>query len=188
MTFPNRLTLARLLLTVLFVVTMEFSFAWNQTIALGVFLLAILTDYLDGLLARRWNLITNFGKLMDPIADKILSTAAFILLVAGGAIPAWMAIIIVGREFLITGLRLLASNKAIILPAEKMGKHKTVWQMATILFFLILLALPEWMPKPTWWHVVWIYGGHFLIAIAAFFTLYSGVGYLCKNRALLLSD
>ncbi len=188
MTFPNRLTLARLLLTILFVMAMEFSFAWNQTIALGVFLLAILTDCLDGLLARRWNLITNFGKLMDPIADKILSTSAFILLVAYGAIPAWVVIIIVGREFLITGLRLLASNKAIILPAEKMGKHKTVWQMATILFFLALLALPEWMPKFPWWHIAWIYGGNFLITITVVLTLYSGFGYLQKNRSLLFSD
>ncbi|PWU07161.1 MAG: CDP-diacylglycerol--glycerol-3-phosphate 3-phosphatidyltransferase [Verrucomicrobia bacterium] len=188
MTFPNRLTLARLLLTALFVMAMELSFSWNQTIALVIFLLAILTDYLDGLLARRWHLITNFGKLMDPIADKILSTSAFILLVAYAAIPAWAVIIVIGREFLITGLRLLAGGKGIILPAEKLGKHKTAWQMATILFFLVLLALPEWIQKPSWWHGLWIYGGNALIAITVILTLYSGFGYLHKNRSLLLSD
>jgi CDP-diacylglycerol--glycerol-3-phosphate 3-phosphatidyltransferase len=188
MTFPNRLTLARLLLTGLFVAAMEWSFAWNQTCALGIFILAILTDYLDGALARRWNLITDFGRLMDPVADKILNTSAFILLVAQWAIPPWVVIIIIGREFLITGLRLLAGGKGQVLPAEKLGKHKTAWQMATILFFLALLAIPEWMPKPGWWQIAWIYGGNFFITITTILTIYSGFGYLRRNRSLLLSD
>jgi CDP-diacylglycerol--glycerol-3-phosphate 3-phosphatidyltransferase len=184
--FPNRLTIARLLLTAFFVVAFESSFHWKQTLALILFLLAALTDYLDGVLARRWNLITNFGKLMDPVADKVLNASAFILLTAQGVIPAWVTIIIIGREFLITGLRLLASAKGLILPAERLGKHKTAWQMMTIIFFLMLKVLPEWTPVlPGWWPPVWVYGGSFFIAVTTILTLYSGFGYVWKNRALL---
>lgn len=185
MTFPNHLTLARLLLTVLFVAVMECSFAWKQTFALGLFILAALTDYLDGVLARQWNLITDFGKLMDPVADKILNASAFILLAVHLAIPAWVVIIIIGREFLITGLRLIAGGKGRILPAERLGKHKTIWQMMTIIFFLLLMALPEWMPIPWWWQIAWVDGGTFFVSVTTGLTLYSGLGYLWKNRSLL---
>jgi CDP-diacylglycerol--glycerol-3-phosphate 3-phosphatidyltransferase len=149
-----------------------------------LFLAATLTDYLDGVIARRWNLITDFGKLMDPLADKVLTASAFICLIPFGALPAWAVIIIISREFLITGLRLLASSKNIILPAEKLGKHKTAWQMATIIYFLLLLALREWTKPVSILETAWG-GGQWLVGITVVLTVYSGLAYLYKNRALI---
>ena len=122
MNLPNILTLLRLGLTVLLVASLSVAVSVAHfATALVLFLLASLTDYLDGVIARKWNLITDFGKLMDPLADKILTASAFICLIPFGALPAWAVIIIISREFLITGLRLLASSKGVILPAEKLG-------------------------------------------------------------------
>ncbi len=134
MNLPNQLTVARLVLSVFFVACLSVRFPFNHTLALAIFLIATATDYLDGEIARKHNLITDFGKLMDPLADKILTAAAFICLIPYGALPAWVVIVIIAREFLITGLRLLAGAKGVVLPAEKLGKHKTGWQMATIIF------------------------------------------------------
>ena len=185
MTLPNRLTLTRFSLTVLFVVATESPFRWNMTLALIFFTLAVLTDYLDGMLARRWNLVTNFGILMDPLADKVLNASAFILLVVYADLPPWIVIVIIAREFLITGLRLLAGNKGVILPAEQLGKHKTIWQMMTIFFFLILTAFLEWPIRLAWWVPVWIHGGWMLIIATMILSLYSGLDYLWRNRLLL---
>jgi CDP-diacylglycerol---glycerol-3-phosphate 3-phosphatidyltransferase len=185
MTLPNRLTLARFSLTALFVAATESPFRGNITLALTFFTLAVLTDYLDGALARRWNLVTNFGILMDPLADKVLNASAFIFLVVYADLPPWAVIVIIAREFLITGLRLLAGNKGVILPAEQLGKHKTTWQMMTIFFFLILTAFLEWQLRPAWWIPVWIHGGWMFITVTMTFTLYSGLGYLWRNRVLL---
>jgi len=188
MTFPNRLTLARFSLTAFFVVATESSFRWNMTLALVFFTLAALTDYFDGLLARRRDLSTNFGRLMDPLADKVLNASAFILLVIYADLPAWLVIIIVAREFLITGLRLLAGNKGVILPAEQLGKHKTIWQMTTIFFFLILTAFLEWQLRPIWWVPIWIHGGWMFVTVTMILTIYSGLGYLWRNRILFISS
>ena len=140
MNWANRLTLGRLALTILFVLALSSNWHYGRTAALGLFLLASITDYLDGEIARRWGIITNFGKLMDPLVDKMMMAAAFISLVPIGAVPAWAATIVVARDFLITGLRLLASSDGIVLPAERLGKHKTSWQIVTVIFFLALLA------------------------------------------------
>lgn len=182
MNLPNFLTLFRLVLAGLFVacLSLENTPKW---IALALFLVASLTDYLDGVIARRWNLITNFGKLMDPLADKILTASAFICFIPFGLLPAWVVIVIISREFLITGLRLLASSKGIILPAEKLGKHKTAWQMITIIYFLGLLTVESKIATPQ--APLWIIVGDVLIAITVTLTVYSGVAYLWKNRALL---
>jgi CDP-diacylglycerol--glycerol-3-phosphate 3-phosphatidyltransferase len=185
MTLPNRLTLARFSLTALFVAATESPFRGNMTLALIFFTLAVLTDYLDGALARRWNLVTSFGILMDPLVDKVLNASAFIFLVVYADLPPWVVIVIIAREFLITGLRLLAGNKGVILPAEQLGKHKTIWQMMTIFFFLILTAFLEWQLRPTWWIPVWIHGGWMFITVTMTLTLYSGLGYLWRNRVLL---
>jgi CDP-diacylglycerol---glycerol-3-phosphate 3-phosphatidyltransferase len=190
MNLPNKLTVLRLVLTVFFVASLSISFPLHSTIALVLFLLASLTDYLDGEIARRWQLITDFGKLMDPLADKVLTASAFICLVAPPyeAIPAWAVIVIVSREFLITGLRLLASSKGIILPAEKLGKHKTLWQMITILFFLTCLTLRDYTtPGPTVENAL-AWGGNVLVAITVILTFYSGLTYLWKNRQLLVTS
>ena len=117
MNWANRLTLSRLALTVLFVVALNSSWQYARTTALILFLVAGLTDFIDGEVARRYGVITNFGKLMDPLVDKIMMAAAFISLVPLKAVPAWAATTVVARDFLITGLRLMASAKGRILPA-----------------------------------------------------------------------
>jgi len=189
MTLPNRLTIGRLGLTVLFVACFSLPIAGRYGWALGLFLVAVVTDYLDGEIARRWSLTTDFGKLMDPLADKILTASAFICLLGvekGGtaAITAWAVIVIVSREFLITGLRLLASSKGIILPAERLGKHKTAWQMITILYFLTLLAIFHYLP-PHWAQPAWNVGAYGLVPITVLLTIYSGAAYMVKNRHLV---
>ncbi len=188
MNLPNRLTLFRLVLTAVFVVSLSVKFPWHQTAAFLLFVGASVTDYLDGAIARKWNLVTDFGKLMDPLADKVLTASAFICLIPYGAIPAWAVIVIISREFLITGLRLLASTKGIILPAEKLGKHKTAWQIITILYFLLLLTIQEFSnPTGTAWGTAWTWGGMLLVAITVVLTTWSGLAYFWKNRQLLTS-
>ncbi|HEY8900546.1 MAG TPA: CDP-diacylglycerol--glycerol-3-phosphate 3-phosphatidyltransferase [Chthoniobacterales bacterium] len=186
MNLPNQLTVGRLVLSVFFVACLSVKFPFSHTAALVLFLIATITDYLDGVIARRHGLITDFGKLMDPLADKILTAAAFICLLPFGAMPGWVVIIIIAREFLITGLRLLAGAKGVVLPAEKLGKHKTAWQMATIIFFLLLLALSDWSSsRLAWVPVAWSSVGPVMVTITTVLTVYSGMGYFWKNRALI---
>ena len=118
MNWANRLTISRLVLTVLFVAMLNCAWPYARTAAFIIFLIAGVTDFVDGEIARRYGTVTNFGKLMDPLVDKIMMAAAFISLVPMGAIPAWAATTVVGREFLITGLRLMASARGQVLPAE----------------------------------------------------------------------
>src|ERR1700756_1950116 len=143
MKWANRITLSRLAFTVVFVVSLNSSWQYARTTALIIFLVAGLTDFIDGEIARRYGVVTNFGKLMDPLVDKIMMAAAFISLVPLKAIPAWAATTVVARDFLITGLRLMASAQGRVLPAENLGKHKTSWQIITIIFFLALLSMEE---------------------------------------------
>jgi CDP-diacylglycerol--glycerol-3-phosphate 3-phosphatidyltransferase len=189
MNLPNRLTLGRLGLSAFFVASLSMEFPFRFTIALVLFLLASVTDYLDGEIARRYGLITDFGKLMDPLADKILTAAAFVCLASFGALASWVVIIIISREFLITGLRLLAGAKGIVLPAERLGKHKTAWQMITIIFFLLMLALGDWTTSTEpWYGPVWRHIGNTLVFVTTVLTIYSGLGYFWKNRALIAND
>ena len=186
MNLPNRLTLGRLFLTVLFVGFLTSSTHWGDVVALLLFIAASLTDWLDGYLARRLNQITNFGKLMDPLADKVLVASALICLIPLGALPSWAVITIITREFLITGLRQLAAGQGVILPADPLGKHKTAWQLITIIFFLMLLAAGDLFGDETLWlRFLWVKIGPFLIAITITLTIYSGLSYLWKNRNLL---
>jgi len=189
MNWANRLTLGRFALTVLFVLSLSSAWVYGRTIALVLFLLAGITDYLDGEIARRYGIVTKFGKLMDPLVDKVMIAAAFICLVPIGAVPAWVATIVVARDFLITGLRLLAASEGTILPAEKLGKHKTSWQIATAVFFLLLLSARELRPaapEESWWQNAWHYGGDALLWITIGLTIYSGLGYLWRHRGLIL--
>ena len=194
MNLPNQLTVARFFLTIIFVAALSSEWRFGYTMGLVLFIAAGVTDYFDGAIARRRNLVTDFGKLMDPLADKIMIAAAFICLVPLHAFPAWAAIVIISREFLITGLRLLAASKGVVLPSERLGKHKTAWQIVTVIYFLVLLALEEWeragVIPATWltpWPQAWLYGGHTLLCLALALTLYSGFGYLWKHRALIVS-
>ncbi|MBE2205172.1 MAG: CDP-diacylglycerol--glycerol-3-phosphate 3-phosphatidyltransferase [Chthoniobacterales bacterium] len=187
MNLPNKLTVSRLWLTALFVLCFVLPFPGRHTVALFVFLAASLTDYFDGVIARKRGLLTDFGKLMDPLADKILTASAFISLCATGDFPAWAVIVIISREFLITGLRSLAASKGVVMPAERFGKHKTVWQMITILYFLLLLSLEEWS-SAAWGDLAWRVGRFALIPVTVILTVYSGLIYLWKNRSLIETD
>lgn len=211
MNLANRLTVARFYLTAGFVTSMTLawrygvpsspeaampqflSWSWGYSAGLFFFIAASVTDYFDGAIARKRNLVSDFGKLMDPLADKVLMAAAFICLIPEHAIPAWAAIVIISREFLITGMRLLAASKGVVLPAEKLGKHKTAWQMVTVIYFLLLLSLLELeragvITGLSWWTHAYRFGGGALIALAMVLTLYSGFGYVWKNRALIAPE
>jgi CDP-diacylglycerol--glycerol-3-phosphate 3-phosphatidyltransferase len=191
MNWANRLTVGRLGLTILFVLMLNSEWPFAYTAALVLFIVAGLTDYVDGEIARRYNLVTNFGKLMDPLVDKIMIAAAFISLVPLKAIPAWAATIIVARDFLVTGIRLLASSQGRVLPAESLGKHKTSWQIITVVFFLLLLALRELRFanfEPGWWPRAWNEGGALLVGITVTLTLYSGLGYAWRHRDIVLAE
>ncbi len=190
MNWANRLTVSRLVLTILFVAALNSTWIYGRTAALLIFLLAGVTDYFDGEIARRYGEVTNFGKLMDPLVDKIMMAAAFISLVPLGAIPAWAATTVVARDFLITGLRLMASARGQILPAERLGKHKTSWQIATVIFFLVLLSARElkYADESGWWFRAWYHGGPLLVWIAVAFTVYSGLRYAWRHRDVIAPD
>lgn len=191
MNWANRLTVSRLVLTILFVAALNSTWVYGRTAALILFLLAGVTDFFDGEIARRSGSVTNFGKLMDPLVDKIMMAAAFISLVPLQAIPAWAATTVVARDFLITGLRLMASARGEILPAERLGKHKTSWQIITVIFFLVLLSAHELKyadGESGWWFRAWNQGGPLLVWVAVGFTVYSGLRYAWRHRAVIAPD
>ena len=191
MNWANRLTISRLVLTILFVAMLNCNWIYARTAAFIIFILAGITDFFDGEIARRYGFVTNFGKLMDPLVDKIMMAAAFISLVPLKAIPAWAATTMVGREFLITGLRLMASARGQVLPAERLGKHKTSWQIVTVIFFLGLLAADELHygnDESGWRYVAWFQGGPLLVWITVALTIYSGLRYAWRHRDVIAPD
>ena len=191
MNVPNQLTVARLILTFVFVALLSLEgVPFAKTGALLVFSLAAITDFLDGYLARKNNLVTNFGKLMDPLADKVLMCAGFVLLTRLELIPAWMVVVILAREFMVTGLRLLASAEGVVLAAENLGKYKTTIQIVTIIYFLLYLASEEALfrflhPMFDAFYLGPEYPGMGLNWASLILTLWSGVSYVLKNRKLL---
>lgn len=188
MNWANRLTLSRLGLTIAFVAALNSSWHYARTSALIIFVVAGLTDFIDGEVARRYAIVTNFGKLMDPLVDKIMIAAAFISLVPLKAVPAWAATTVVARDFLITGLRLMASAQGRILPAESLGKQKTSWQIITVIFFLALLAASELRyldERSTWWVRAWENAGPVLVWITVALTVYSALGFAWRHRELI---
>jgi len=136
MNLPNSLTLARVVLSVLFVVALSFDWPYAYGTAFVLFLVASLTDFLDGWLARKHNLVTDFGKLMDPLADKILVTSALVLLAVDRLLPAWFVIFVLFREFLVTGIRMLALSSRTVIAADFWGKLKTVVQIVLVCLIL----------------------------------------------------
>ena len=143
MTLPTKLTILRIFLTIVIMALLFAPGAHAKTAALAIFLVAGFTDWLDGYLARKWNQRTPLGALLDPIADKVLVLGLFLAFIQLSLIPAWMALVIAAREFLITGVRLVAASRHVVLSAEKEGKHKTAWQIFTIFMILLSLALEE---------------------------------------------
>ena len=175
MNLPNKLTILRVLMIPFFVLFMlwDITGAADKWIAAAIFIVASLTDMLDGKIARKYNLVTNFGKFMDPLADKLLVSAAMICLVEMGRLPAWMVIVIISREFIISGFRLIASDNGVVIAASYWGKFKTVFQMAMIIV------------------LIFDFGGSFgiiemvLIWISLILTVVSLVDYIVKNVGVL---
>ena len=138
MNLPNKLTLLRVLMIPIFMIFALLENGFCQFIALALFVLASLTDYLDGYTARKCNLVTDFGKFMDPIADKLLVMSAMVILVAQNRMPAWICVVMLAREFIISGFRLVAAGKGTVIAAGMTGKIKTVTQMAAIIMLFLL--------------------------------------------------
>ena len=177
MNLPNKLTVLRIVLTPVFMAVLYWDFPGAGYAALAIFILASLTDLLDGKIARKYNLITDFGKFADPLADKILVTAAMVWFVEVGQMPGWMLMIVLLREFAVSGLRMLASDKGRVIAAGWSGKVKTASTMVCICVMLVIH--PLWYPQ----------GGNFIgvinlacVWIITLTTLYSGVEYFSKNK------
>ena len=197
MNLPNKLTVSRFALTALFLWALFSPLRFNDTLALVLFNLAGLTDFLDGRIARKRGLITNFGILMDPLADKILICSAFIAFVesthlnpnAPVKVAAWMVIVIVARELTITGLRLLAASKNVVLAAEHFGKHKTISQIVAINALLVLDACNEWPAALQKFFLSWVpIFAEIMLWVAVALTAASGAIYLWRNRAIYMND
>lgn len=174
MNLPNKLTILRVLMIPFFLVFMlaDFPGNWSKYVALAIFVAASLTDTLDGYIARKYNLITNFGKFMDPLADKLLVCSALICFVQIGKLPAWIVVIIISREFIISGFRLIASDNGVVIAASYWGKFKTVSQMIMIILLIIDLGVFKTL------ETVFIY-------LALALTVISLIDYLVKNKNVL---
>lgn len=184
MNLPNKLTIFRVILIVPFVIILlggEAGWFGNNLlipdiVALAVFIVASLTDLIDGKIARKYNLVTNFGKFMDPLADKLLVSAALIALVDMGRIPAWVVIVIISREFIISGFRLIASDNHVVIAASYWGKFKTTFQMIMVCLMIVNLGtMFHWMQILT----------DVIMWIALALTVISLVDYLVKNKGVM---
>jgi len=189
MNIANRITLLRIALTFVFMYFLFLHGLWAKILSLSIFIFAALSDFLDGRIAHKKNMVTDFGRLMDPIADKILVLAAFAAFVQMQLIEAWMFMIIISREIMITSLRLFALNKGKVLSATKAGKHKTVSQMVVIFFILGFIVCKEVMLTFFTWNPAWEkffrQGIYILLLLTVGLTLYSGLSYLWGNRKII---
>lgn len=192
MNLPNKLTISRIFLAFIFMIFLFLNGIVMKFLALVVFLAASLTDYYDGKIARERNEITDFGRFMDPVADKFLTIAAFLAFVEMGLVPAWMVVIIISRELIITGLRLFAATKGKVLAAEAAGKHKTVSQITAIFTILLFICLREtgmkffgiWSTPLEYWFRQLIF---ILMIFTVLLTIISGLSYLWRNKRLFLN-
>lgn len=199
MNLANRLTLLRVILVPVFVVFLAIGTFWCNIFALIIFIIASITDYYDGLIARQQNTITTFGIFLDPLADKLLVTSAFVSFVAIPElqIPAWMVIAIIAREFIITGLRSLGVSKNVIIPASMFGKVKTTSQITAIITILVILIVEGTLVKffkltqydllemtglqyLSGWILINI--PYWLMCIVTILTLYSGINYIFQHK------
>ena len=186
MNLPNKLTIFRMVLIVPFVILLLGDYGgwgWFKAIfggvleymdyvALAIFIIASLTDLIDGKIARKYNLVTNFGKFMDPLADKLLVSAAMIALVELGRIPAWIVIVIISREFIISGFRLIASDNHVVIAASYWGKFKTTFQMIMVCLMIVNIPRLQWLTDLVMW-------------IALILTVVSLIDYLIKNKGVM---
>ncbi len=175
MNLPNKLTIFRVILIVPFVIIMLSNFLGDisKWVALAIFIIASLTDMLDGKIARKYNLITNFGKFMDPLADKLLVSAAMICLVELGRIPSWVVVVIISREFIISGFRLIASDNGVVIAASYWGKFKTVFQMIMVILMIADIRQIQIFTTIIMW-------------IALLLTVISLIDYIIKNKEVMM--
>lgn len=195
MNLPNKLTVFRIVISFFFLVFLFISAPGAKTVALALFIIGVVTDFYDGKLARELGLMTDFGRLMDPLADKILVSSAFISFVQLTPIniPAWMPALIVTREFGITALRFYALTKGIVLCSNRKGKHKMVSQSATILIGLLALSWKELARLLSWrWDIQWdtmiSLTMWILTFLAVIHTVVTGLYYIWDNRNLLVKN
>jgi len=189
MNIANRITLFRIVTAFIFMFLIFVNGLWAKIASFIIFILAALSDFYDGFLARKNNMVTDFGKLMDPIADKILVVAALVAFVQMQLVQAWMVVIIIFREILVTSLRIFALSKGKVLSATRAGKHKTFSQMLVIFIILIFILVKEVMLEFYSWNPSWenffkitIY---ILMLITTALTLYSGISYFWRNRQVI---
>ncbi len=173
MNLPNKLTMFRVILIPFFIVFLLVPITpYDKWIALGIFIIASLTDLLDGKIARKYNLVTNFGKFMDPLADKLLVCSALICLIELDKIPSWMVIIIIAREFIISGFRLVASDNGVVIAASYFGKFKTTFQMIAVCLMIADISALSLVTQIVLW-------------IAVVLTVVSLIDYLVKNKGVM---
>ena len=177
MNLPNKLTMLRILMIPVFVIFALIQQQWAQYVALLIYIVACFTDTLDGKIARARHLVTNFGKFADPIADKLLVMSALVVLVESGRMPSWVCIVMLGREFIISGFRLVAAGSGKVIAAGMLGKLKTVFQMASTVPLMPLVPVSG-TPLLGQFGVVL---ANILMYIAVVLTIISGVEYIVKN-------
>lgn len=185
MNLPNKLTMLRVILIPFFVLFMLVNITGiDKWIALAIFIIASLTDLADGKIARKYNLVTNFGKFMDPLADKLLVCSAMIALIELGLIPAWIVIVIIAREFVISGFRLIASDNGVVIAASYWGKFKTTFQMIMVILMIIQSGIADMNIALDWLNILTM----IIMYIALALTIVSLIDYLCKNWKVMGND
>ncbi len=201
MNLPNKITLVRIFLVPIFMIVMFLPVPYANLIAFFIFIVASLTDFIDGRLARSKNLVTNFGKFLDPLADKLLVAAALIALVGQDKLPSWIATVIIAREFIVTGIRLIASNEGRVIAASIWGKMKTVTQIIAISLLLIdnyrlpadesdIFMVQKFQNLIANFNVAPVEGvvgilAIIMVAVATVATIFSGYDYIVKNKDVL---
>lgn len=186
MNLPNKLTLSRIIMIpfimLFYLVPM---FPYCKVVALALFLLASFTDMLDGKIARKYNLITNFGKFLDPIADKLLTSTVLFMIVADGTVNMYFGVItltiVIGREFMVAALRQLAATKGVVIAADKLGKYKTISQMVALTGFLLYSLLMTEIGVCTF-NTVLMWVCNVFLGISVLLTIISGINYMTKNK------
>ncbi len=193
MNLPNKLTILRIVLTLGFILFLFLGGMTSKIIALVIFLLASLTDALDGFLAKRSNQVTDFGKIMDPVADKILVLSAFLAFVGLGLVPWWTVIVIILREIAVTALRGLALTRGKVISSDPSGKHKTVWQIFIIFVILLFLIFDEGGTRSfRFWSAsirdIYMDAIFILMCVTVLITLISGFSYFIKNKEVYANE